>query len=136
MDEAEDDDESEKEASRRHPWHENEDETSNLPKGGLLGAILGAKGEKGEGGKGKDRGKGRDGKGKNGEGKPRLPDTLEEQIDYYFSDQNLRKDAFLRDKLGGGDLTGWVDVSIIATFPIVKSYVYFNSNLARIFSTF
>ena len=62
--------------------------------------------------------------------------TLEEQIAYYFSDQNLRKDAFLRDKLGGGDLTGWVDVSLIATFPIVKSYVYFNSNLARIFSTF
>lgn len=48
---------------------------------------------------------------------PGLPSQLIKQIDHYFSDDNLAKDAYLR---GGMDDEGWVDIAFIADFPMVK----------------
>ncbi|KAJ8625428.1 hypothetical protein MRB53_033958 [Persea americana] len=43
--------------------------------------------------------------------------ALLKQIEYYFSDDNLVKDNFLRSKMDG---EGWVFVDVISTFPRVK----------------
>ncbi|CAH8258304.1 unnamed protein product [Arabidopsis lyrata] len=40
------------------------------------------------------------------------------QIDYYFSDENLAKDNYLRSQM---DNQGWVNIFIIAEFPRIKS---------------
>lgn len=40
------------------------------------------------------------------------------QIDYYFSDDNLVKDVYLKSNM---DEQGWVSISLIAGFPRVKS---------------
>ncbi|KHN12624.1 La-related protein 1B [Glycine soja] len=47
-----------------------------------------------------------------------LSNMIVYQIEYYFSDANLVKDAFLRSKM---DEQGWVPVTLIADFPRVKS---------------
>lgn len=49
---------------------------------------------------------------------PNLPSLLVNQIDYYFSDDNLVKDQFLRSKM---DDQGWVNISVIANFRRVLS---------------
>ncbi|XP_017214818.1 la-related protein 1C isoform X2 [Daucus carota subsp. sativus] len=49
---------------------------------------------------------------------PNLPSLLVNQIDYYFSDDNLVKDEFLRSKM---DEQGWVNISVIANFRRVLS---------------
>ncbi|KAL8088516.1 la-related protein 1C-like [Apium graveolens] len=49
---------------------------------------------------------------------PNLPSLLVNQIDYYFSDDNLVKDHFLRSKM---DDQGWVNISVIANFRRVLS---------------
>ncbi|XP_039015496.1 la-related protein 1B-like [Hibiscus syriacus] len=49
---------------------------------------------------------------------PPLPALLLHQIDYYFSDDNLVKDDFLKSNM---DDQGWVAISLIAGFPRVKS---------------
>ncbi|CAK9143844.1 unnamed protein product [Ilex paraguariensis] len=46
-----------------------------------------------------------------------LPALLLNQIDYYFSDENLVKDNFLRSKM---DDHGWVPITLIASFPRVQ----------------
>ncbi|KAI9109236.1 hypothetical protein K1719_019859 [Acacia pycnantha] len=47
-----------------------------------------------------------------------LPNMIVKQIDYYFSDDNLVKDVFLKSQM---DEQGWVSISLIASFPRVKS---------------
>ncbi|KAH1095756.1 hypothetical protein GLYMA_14G221100v4 [Glycine max] len=47
-----------------------------------------------------------------------LSNMIVYQIEYYFSDANLVKDAFLRSKM---DEQGWVPVTLIADFPRVKN---------------
>ncbi|XP_027355233.1 la-related protein 1C-like [Abrus precatorius] len=47
-----------------------------------------------------------------------LTNTIANQIDYYFSDVNLVKDEFLRSNM---DEQGWVPISLIASFPRVRS---------------
>mmetsp|Transcript_133711 Transcript_133711/g.337808 ORF Transcript_133711/g.337808 Transcript_133711/m.337808 type:complete len:593 (+) Transcript_133711:37-1815(+) len=44
---------------------------------------------------------------------------LERQLTYYFSDKNLWKDEWLKEKIGE-DATGWIDVSLIASFKRVQ----------------
>lgn len=44
---------------------------------------------------------------------------LERQLAYYFSDKNLWKDEWLRERLGP-DSTGWTDLSLIAGFKRVQ----------------
>ncbi|CAD7971510.1 unnamed protein product [Amoebophrya sp. A120] len=48
---------------------------------------------------------------------------LQRQLEYYFSDKNLWKDTWLREKLHGSeenDCTGWIDVAVIANFKRVQ----------------
>ncbi|XP_054794153.1 la-related protein 1C-like [Prosopis cineraria] len=47
-----------------------------------------------------------------------LANMIVNQIDYYFSDANLVKDEYLRSNM---DEQGWVSISLIASFPRVKS---------------
>ncbi|OWM74962.1 la-related protein 1C-like [Punica granatum] len=47
-----------------------------------------------------------------------LPVSLVRQIEYYFSDDNLAKDEFLKSNM---DSEGWVPISLIAGFPRVKT---------------
>ncbi|XP_030446975.2 la-related protein 1C-like isoform X1 [Syzygium oleosum] len=49
---------------------------------------------------------------------PSLPSHIVHQIEYYFSDDNLVKDEFLKAKM---DTEGWVPISLIASFPRVMS---------------
>jgi la-related protein 1 len=49
-----------------------------------------------------------------------LRKELLEQIDYYFSDDNLCKDTYLRQRM---DDQGWVPLSLIAGFPKVSFQV-------------
>ncbi|KAK9062051.1 hypothetical protein SSX86_019235 [Deinandra increscens subsp. villosa] len=49
---------------------------------------------------------------------PRLYATIVNQIDYYFSNENLVKDTYLRRNM---DDQGWVSVSLIAGFKKVSS---------------
>ncbi|KAI3431995.1 HTH La-type RNA-binding domain-containing protein [Psidium guajava] len=49
---------------------------------------------------------------------PSLPSHIVQQIEYYFSDDNLVKDEFLKAKM---DTEGWVPISLIASFPRVTS---------------
>mmetsp|Transcript_26794 Transcript_26794/g.68059 ORF Transcript_26794/g.68059 Transcript_26794/m.68059 type:complete len:585 (-) Transcript_26794:55-1809(-) len=44
---------------------------------------------------------------------------LERQLGHYFSDKNLWKDAWLIDQIGA-NATGWIDVSVIASFKRVQ----------------
>ncbi|KAL8150081.1 la-related protein 1C-like isoform X2 [Apium graveolens] len=48
---------------------------------------------------------------------PNLRTLLLNQIDYYFSEDNLVKDDFLRSNM---DDQGWVSISLIASFPRVS----------------
>ncbi|RDX78699.1 La-related protein 1C, partial [Mucuna pruriens] len=47
-----------------------------------------------------------------------LTNTIVNQIDYYFSDANLVKDEYLRSNM---DEQGWVPITLIASFPRVRS---------------
>ncbi|KAF8022674.1 hypothetical protein BT93_F0251 [Corymbia citriodora subsp. variegata] len=49
---------------------------------------------------------------------PSLPSHIVHQIEYYFSDDNLVKDEFLKAKM---DTEGWVPISLIASFRRVMS---------------
>lgn len=44
---------------------------------------------------------------------PLLPSKIVSQIDYYFSNENLVRDTYLRQNMDGD---GWVSISLIATF--------------------
>ncbi|KZV46120.1 la-related protein 1C [Dorcoceras hygrometricum] len=48
---------------------------------------------------------------------PNLPSKIVSQIDYYFSDENLVKDTFLRQKM---DVDGWVPINLIANFKKIR----------------
>ncbi|XP_075514622.1 la-related protein 1C-like isoform X1 [Primulina tabacum] len=48
---------------------------------------------------------------------PHLPSKIVSQIDYYFSDENLVKDTFLRQKM---DVDGWVPINLIANFKKIR----------------
>ncbi|XP_052196378.1 la-related protein 1C isoform X2 [Diospyros lotus] len=48
---------------------------------------------------------------------PQLPVKILNQIDYYFSNENLIKDTYLREKM---DDQGWVSIKLIATFKKVS----------------
>ncbi|CAI9777696.1 unnamed protein product [Fraxinus pennsylvanica] len=47
---------------------------------------------------------------------PHLPNKIVNQIDYYFSNENLVKDTFLRQNM---DVEGWVSIHLIAGFKKV-----------------
>ncbi|CAD6185861.1 unnamed protein product [Caenorhabditis auriculariae] len=47
-----------------------------------------------------------------------LKDCVKKQIEYYFSDDNLQKDFFLRRKM---NKDGFLPISLIASFPRVRS---------------
>ncbi|KAF5183003.1 La-related protein 1b [Thalictrum thalictroides] len=49
----------------------------------------------------------------------RLRYEILKQIEYYFSDENLKKDAFLKNN-DNMDVEGWVDIHLIAGFNRVK----------------
>ncbi|KAL4582754.1 hypothetical protein LXL04_007313 [Taraxacum kok-saghyz] len=57
---------------------------------------------------------------------PLLPGKIVTQIDYYFSNENLVKDTYLRQNM---DEQGWVPVSLIAGF---KKVLYLTDNLQLI----
>ncbi|GAB2282873.1 hypothetical protein Dimus_017407 [Dionaea muscipula] len=46
-----------------------------------------------------------------------LPEKIVKQIDYYFSNENLVKDTYLRKQM---DIHGWVPISLIANFKRMK----------------
>ncbi|XP_073293640.1 la-related protein 1C-like isoform X2 [Primulina huaijiensis] len=48
---------------------------------------------------------------------PHLPSKIVNQIDYYFSHDNLVKDTFLRQKM---DVDGWVPINLIANFKKIR----------------
>ncbi|EPS66810.1 hypothetical protein M569_07966, partial [Genlisea aurea] len=50
-----------------------------------------------------------------------LPNSILKQINYYFSDENLVKDAFLRQRM---DENGWVPISLIASFHRVQNLTH------------
>ncbi|CAI9777911.1 unnamed protein product [Fraxinus pennsylvanica] len=50
-----------------------------------------------------------------------LPSLIVKQIDYYFSDENLVKDNFLRSNM---DDQGWVPITLIAGFRRVQQLTY------------
>ncbi|CAA2968519.1 la-related protein 1B-like [Olea europaea var. sylvestris] len=50
-----------------------------------------------------------------------LPSLIVKQIDYYFSDENLVKDNFLRSNM---DDQGWVPITLIASFPRVQQLTF------------
>ncbi|KAL2503939.1 La-related protein 1C [Abeliophyllum distichum] len=50
-----------------------------------------------------------------------LPNMIVKQIDYYFSEENLVKDNFLRSNM---DDQGWVPITLIASFPRVQQLTY------------
>ncbi|CAI9763814.1 unnamed protein product [Fraxinus pennsylvanica] len=50
-----------------------------------------------------------------------LPSLIVKQIDFYFSDENLVKDNFLRSNM---DDQGWVPINLIASFPRVQQLTY------------
>ncbi|XP_051149722.1 la-related protein 1C-like [Andrographis paniculata] len=46
-----------------------------------------------------------------------LTNSIVKQIDFYFSDNNLMRDSYLRSKM---DDQGWVPISLVASFPRIK----------------
>lgn len=46
------------------------------------------------------------------------PNTIKKQIEFYFSDANLRVDTFLKNEIKKND--GWVDASVLLTFNKMK----------------
>ncbi|XP_073052223.1 la-related protein 1C-like [Primulina eburnea] len=48
---------------------------------------------------------------------PHLPSKIVNQIDYYFCDDNLVKDTYLRQKM---DVDGWVPINLIANFKKIR----------------
>ncbi|XP_075501438.1 la-related protein 1C-like [Primulina tabacum] len=48
---------------------------------------------------------------------PHLPSKIVKQIDYYFCDDNLVKDTYLRQKM---DVDGWVPINLIASFKKIR----------------
>lgn len=57
---------------------------------------------------------------------PLLPEKIVKQIEYYFSNENLVKDTYLRQNM---DEQGWVPVSLIAGF---KKVLYLTDNIQLI----
>ncbi|KAL5714524.1 hypothetical protein ACHQM5_016472 [Ranunculus cassubicifolius] len=55
-----------------------------------------------------------------------LSDKIRKQIEYYFSDENLERDFYLRGKM---DEEGWVDVDLIAKF---KRITYMTKDVSLI----
>ena len=43
---------------------------------------------------------------------------IKKEIEYIFSEENLKKDLFLHDRM---DIDGWVDVKVIANYRQIKS---------------
>mmetsp|Transcript_37674 Transcript_37674/g.59581 ORF Transcript_37674/g.59581 Transcript_37674/m.59581 type:complete len:454 (-) Transcript_37674:134-1495(-) len=46
-------------------------------------------------------------------------DALREQVEYYFSDSNLRKDAFFRDLVASNN-GGWVNLDVVLQCPRIR----------------
>eukprot|EP00961_Rhodomonas_salina_P065745 883333-Rhodomonas_salina.2 len=76
------------------------------------------KGQEMSGGRGGGGGGGSVGGGGAGAGDARWrnPSTLKDQLEYYFSEDNLNKDKFLSQKL---DREGFCDVRVLSEFPRV-----------------
>jgi la-related protein 1 len=59
----------------------------------------------------------RGGGGHGGPGKEQLVAAVRQQIEYYFSVENLCKDMFLRQRM---DAEGWIPLPVIAGFNRVS----------------
>ncbi|CAM9350976.1 unnamed protein product, partial [Ectocarpus fasciculatus] len=46
--------------------------------------------------------------------------ALVRQVEFYFSDENLPTDAFMKKKVKAGGAQGWVPLKVICSFPKVK----------------
>ncbi|CAB1104017.1 unnamed protein product [Ectocarpus sp. CCAP 1310/34] len=46
--------------------------------------------------------------------------ALVKQVEFYFSDENLPTDAFMKKKVKAGGAQGWVPLKVICSFPKVK----------------
>lgn len=59
-----------------------------------------------------------------------------EQVEFYFSSSNLRKDAFLQSQMTerGDEGGGWVDLEVIAAFNRVQAFQVSNKELVEILS--
>ena len=45
--------------------------------------------------------------------------AITRQLEWYFCDENLKKDTFMRGKLGS-ECHDWIDVDLIAGFPRIE----------------
>merc|ERR1719265_1842460 len=56
--------------------------------------------------------------------RPELQQRILNQLEYYFSDENLKKDTYLRGQL---DEEGWTSLDLVCGFNRVKSLLMFAS---------
>ena len=56
------------------------------------------------------------------------PRALIEQVEFYFSPSNLKKDHFLQSQMMEG---GWVDLEVIASFNRVQAFAISTKEVAE-----
>lgn len=66
--------------------------------------------------------------------KKKLYKDILEQMEFYFSDANLRKDRFMADVVGKNE-DGYVDLEVFLTFSKIKSYTSSVSDIATALSS-
>jgi la-related protein 1 len=59
-----------------------------------------------------------------------LEDRIKQQLEYYFSEENLRKDTYLRDQLDAG---GWAELALICGFKRLASLLLCTNDQAILF---
>merc|ERR1719379_1302799 len=59
-----------------------------------------------------------------------LEDRIKQQLEYYFSEENLRKDAYLRDQLDAG---GWALLELVCGFKRLASLLLCTNDQAILF---
>jgi la-related protein 1 len=59
-----------------------------------------------------------------------LEDRIKQQLEYYFSEENLRKDTYLRDQLDAG---GWAELVLICGFKRLASLLLCTNDQAILF---
>merc|ERR1719460_559662 len=59
-----------------------------------------------------------------------LEGRIKQQLEYYFSEENLRKDTYLRDQLDGG---GWTELALVCGFKRLASLLLCTNDQAILF---
>jgi la-related protein 1 len=59
-----------------------------------------------------------------------LEDRIKQQLEYYFSEENLRKDTYLRDQL---DTSGWAQLELVCGFKRLASLLLCTNDQAILF---